>query len=191
MKTKIGLVVLWAVAGIVLFLLGINLNELWAIWFTALGVLIAIFITQQAKHLQFLCLALSILVLLCLLIRRLPIYSLPWTNTKGILISRFDEWKVVIKDPKEIAAFCEFGRRGHYETMWKSGYGYHAYITDNFQASTGYYIHGDAFGDRPGGMIQSVFVPSKNGFLSYFEALIVRTQKMREPIKSPEDLVPR
>jgi len=192
MITGVGLIVVWIVAGIALFVLGQNLHQLWAVWFTAFGVLIAIFVgDQQTRNLKVVCLALTSSIFLCLLIRCLPIYSLSWGNTVTIQISRFQEWKVVIKDPQEVAAFCEFGRRGHYETMWKSGYGYHVYMTDHFQASTGYYIHGNAFGDRPGGMIQSVFVPSKTGFVQYFEALMARTEKMREPVKSAEDLIPR
>ena len=51
-RMKLGLLVLWFVIGIVLFIFGLNLNELWAVWFTSFGVLISLFLNSQKSKIQ-------------------------------------------------------------------------------------------------------------------------------------------
>jgi hypothetical protein len=55
--------------------------------------------------------------------------------------------------------------------MWKSGYGYHVDVWSGNEA-VGYYVHGNCFGHRPGGVVQSVFVPQKEGFMQFFQGLL-------------------
>lgn len=110
----------------------------------------------------------AVLSLGTILLRGLPLHSVGWEGCSRITVSKLGEnWGIELTDPGEIEAFKSYGRRGHYQTMQKTGYGYHLYVGDANNL-TSYYVHGDCIGDMPGGSIQSVFVPAKEGFRDFF-----------------------
>lgn len=162
----------WAVCGVVLFLFGTNLWLLWAVWLVSLGILLGKALSRQPCKPEMVGLSIALFVCGTLVIRALPIHWLNWEGTSRIVISKLGEdWKIEIADPEEIKIFQAYGRRGHYETIQKSGYGYHLYVGDG-NSLTSYYIHGDCIGEMPGGSAQSVFVPAKEGFMAFFEGVI-------------------
>jgi hypothetical protein len=82
-----------------------------------------------------------------------------------------EDWSFEVTDSSEIASFAAFASRGTYEHMDKSGYGYRIRV-DHRDGEATYYNHGNALGPKPGGFIQTVFVPTEPGFQSWFEGLL-------------------
>jgi len=81
--------------------------------------------------------------------------------------------KIVLTDPQEISALMQYGESGHYESMIKSGTNIHLFVSRN-GTSHGYYVHGNAVGQLPGGMGQTVFVPERDGFMMSLEGILAR-----------------
>jgi hypothetical protein len=159
----------------IIALLAFNVRELWTAWYIAFGIFIGKIVSLGKARLAYLICGLILIVIVgYVVVRALPLHSLPWRDADRLEISVLHEdWKIELTDPKEIAEFATFGESGHYQTMLKSGYGYHIYVTQD-SVSTGYYIHGNAIGDMPGGAMQSVFVPKKEGFVEYFEGILAK-----------------
>ena len=102
----------------------------------------------------------------------MPIYSVGWEGCSRITVSKLSEnWEIELTDPGEIEVFKSYGRHGQYKTMVKSGYGYLLYVGDA-NSRIPYYVHGNCIGDSPGGSVQSVFVPAKEGFRDFFEGVL-------------------
>jgi hypothetical protein len=94
------------------------------------------------------------------------------TGTSCLTISTISkDWSFEVTDPSEIAAFAVFASHGRYERMDKMAYDYIIRV-DHRDGEATYYNHGYALGPRPGGFIQTVFVPTEPGFQSWFEGLL-------------------
>jgi hypothetical protein len=129
-------------------------------------------LSHQPRLPEMVGLSIALLIFGTLVIRALPIHWLDWGRCSRIVISKLgQDWKIEITDPGEVEMFQSYGRRGHYETIQKSGYGYHLYVGDE-TSLTSYYVHGNSIGDMPGGSIQSVFIPAKGGFIEFFEGVL-------------------
>lgn len=159
--------------GAVILLFAHNVTGFWVAWLLIIGFYIGSLTTGEFSRVAvFVCTFATIGISLCLIGRTLPIHSLNWRGADRIQISSIDRsWQIEITDAKEIYGFTRFGDTGHYESMIRSGYGVHVYVTHDGH-SRGYYVHGNAIGDRPGGFSQSVFVPQEDGFLDYLESII-------------------
>ena len=172
MKLLPAIVCVWVICGVVLFLFATNLMLLWVLWLIALGILVGKELSHKPHLPEIVGGTIAILILGAVLVRWIPCYSVGWEGCSRITVSKAGEnWEIELTDPGEIDAFKSYGRRGHYETMQKSGYGYHLYVGDA-NNKTSYFVHGDCIGDMPGGAIQSVFVPAKEGFRDFFEGVL-------------------
>jgi len=172
MNLLLATVCVWVVCGVVLFIFATNLWLLWVLWLVALGIVVGKALSHKPQMPEFVVGAFAILILGAILVRAMPFYSIGWEGCSRITVSKLGEnWEIELSDPGEIDAFKSYGRRGHYGTMEKSGYGYHLYVGDG-NNMTGYYVHGNCIGDGPGGFVQSVFIPAKDGFRDFFEGVL-------------------
>ena len=164
----------WILCGVALFLFATDLWLLWALWLVCLGILLGKALSLGPAKPEIVAAGITLLVFGTLLIRSLPVYSLGWDGSNRMTITKLgQDWKIEISDPGDIETFKTFAKLGRYETLQKSGYGYHVYVGDG-QSMTGYYVHGDCIGNKPGGFIQTVFVPRKRGFRQFFENVLLK-----------------
>jgi hypothetical protein len=162
----------WVACGVALLIFATNLWLLWALWLVALGILLGKALAREPRWPEMAGLSVSLLIFGVLLVRGLPIHSLGWGQCSRMTITELgQDWQIEVYDPGEIDGFKSFSKRGHYETMQKSGYGYHIYAGDGTNM-TGYYVHGSCIGERPDGFVQTVFVPQKDGFRDFFEGVL-------------------
>ena len=173
MHLKISLFILAAVAWIAIQAFAFSVDLLWICWLLTAGFIFGI--SLSALNRKTLAIAYCAIVLLFagVLIRFAPIYELRWAEADEITISSItNDWKIALSEREEIEEFAEYGKRGHYSSMLKSGYGIHVYVTHN-GSSRGYYIHGNAIGNQPGNYTQSIFVPDKDGLTQYLETMFL------------------
>jgi hypothetical protein len=71
-----------------------------------------------------------------------------------------------------LQGFEAFGRRGRYITLWKTGYKGCTLIVWKPGIGETSFFHGDCLGERPGGYIQTAFVPSDGGMQKFIEELL-------------------
>jgi len=163
---------LWIACGAAILLFAPNLWFLWGLWLITFGVIIGKSFSSKARLPETVCGIIVASIIGVIVVRALPVHSLDWESCSRMTITRAGEdWQIEITDPSELNMFKSYARRGHYVTMIKSGYGYHLYVGDK-DSSQGYYIHGNSIGDSPGGFVQSIFVPQKEGFQKYFETVL-------------------
>jgi len=162
-------------SGTLVFLFAGEVTELWVLWLLTIGFFFGSALASPMSRLPVLLCGLAVLAITTtLLFRRLPIHSLGWRLADRVEISDLDgTMKVVLTDPQEISALIQFGESGHFESMIKSGTNIHLYVSHN-GTSHGYYIHGNAVGQLPGGMRQTVFVPERDGLLISLERILDR-----------------
>jgi len=117
---------MWVACGVALFLFATDLWLLWAVWLVSLGILLGKALSRQPRQPELVGLSIALLICGTLVIRALPIHCLDWGGCSRIIISKLgQDWKIELTDPREIEIFQAYGKRGHSETMQKSGYGYH------------------------------------------------------------------
>ncbi len=176
-------------AGIVIVVYAFTVDSLGTAWWVNTGLLVGLLLARKLRRRALIVPALlSLALLAAVLCRFLPIYSLDVGSINEIQITHVgDDWHILLTDREEIDAFVAYLQNGSYQSMVKSGYGYHVYLTQrdaHGSSSTGYYIHGNAIGSSPGGRCQSVFVPRKAGFLERFEQLL---ERHGHPRRAPGD----
>ena len=172
MKLLLATACVWVICGVVIFVFAVNLWLLWALWLVALGILMGKVLSRKPQMPELVGGTFALLILGTVFVRGLPIHSVGWEGCSRITVSKLSEnWEIELTDPGEIEVFNSYGRRGHYKTMVKSGYGYHLYVGD-VNNRKGYYMHGFGIGDSSGGFVQSVFVPAKDGFRDFFEGVL-------------------
>ena len=172
MLSKFCLFTLVFAVGFSLLVYAISVKLLWIAWLLTAGFVLNVLMSKPNRKSVILSYAALVLIFVLAMTRFLPIYDLPWSGADRIEISNLTrEWQIVLNEQGEIDEFAEFGRRGSYASMVKSGYGVHVNVTHG-NHTRGYYIHGNAVGNLPGGAIQTIFVPSKEGFMNYLDDLI-------------------
>ena len=152
-----------------------NVVELKACWLIAVGIFVGAEVATRWRWAAPLCCGVLIITVFATVTgRRLPIYSLGWRNTDRIAITPLvGSWTLSITNPDDLRAFERFGATGHYETMQKANTNYHIYVWHE-SVGTGYYIHGDAVGDEPGGVVQTIFMPNQAGLSAFLDGLATK-----------------
>lgn len=106
---------------------------------------------------------LLLLVWLVILWRELPIHSLESSDVVRVELHTFDGYsKVTISDPDELREIAGFLAYGHFETSNKASAQFQITVWQKSNCMK-YFVHGNALGDGPGGIPQTVFVPSRPG----------------------------
>jgi hypothetical protein len=166
---------LFGITGALIFILAPEIYVLWAICIFILGILVGASIYKFSPKLLFLvCNLILICVIGVIVIRRIPMHSFISNDFDEIKISRIGkDWEIEIKDQTELNTFKSFLNKGYYNTMLKSGYSYQISICKDGTCNN-YYMHGNSIGDKPGGTMQSVFTPYREGFNEYFEQILDR-----------------
>jgi hypothetical protein len=157
------------------FILDICAPGAWSLLIFGSGLFLAVLLTAKPSHLLW-AVTVSILSMNPVIFtwRALPVHSMEWHKIDRVEVERITgEDHFEITDPTELSQLQDFCTRGKLQSMLKSGYGYHLRVWDD---NVGYscYVHGDAFGSMPGGFAQSIFVPSKSGFMEWFEDLLAK-----------------
>lgn len=139
------------------------------------GLSSAVWLSQQVPKTVFVIAAGVLVMGPCIIIwRALPIHSLDWAKIDRVEVEEITgENHFEITDGSELLEFGKFGSRGRYQSILKSGDSYHITVWCGNEGS-GYYVHGNCFGEMPGGFSQSVFVPAEPGFYMWFSDLLVR-----------------
>jgi hypothetical protein len=172
---KLILLISILVAGILVFVFAGNVMELWVLWLLTIGFFFGSALASPMSRFPVVLCGLSVLAIATTLVcRSFPIYSLDWRLADRVEISDLEgTMKIVLTDPREISALMQYGEAGHYESMIKSGTNIHLYVSRN-GTSHGYYVHGNAIGQLPGGRGQTVFVPERDGFFTTLEGILAR-----------------
>jgi hypothetical protein len=154
-----------------------NVFVCWAACFVSLGVILAIILTNLSDRLPSLCCVLLLAtVIMFILLRSLPIYSLHIEGAERIDISEIGkDGGLSITNRQSLAQLEAFGRRGFYRTILKSGGRYHIYV---WQDGTGrpFFVHWNGLGPMPGGFAQTVFCPSEQGLEDWIECEIGKAE---------------
>jgi hypothetical protein len=141
------------------------------------GLYLGVLLTQVPTRAFVAATALVLLVApVAILCRKAPVYTLAGGAIDRVEVSRLNRPLFKITDPAELQEFQRYLGRGSYESMLKSGFGYHVVLWQG-SVGRGYYVHGNALGRDPGGAAQSVFVPTRRGggdFMAWFEAMLIR-----------------
>ena len=114
----------------------------------------------------------SSVVIFAVVVRALPIHNSGWEPLDGAV---FTDGKTTfaLTNAEDLERFHAFFEKGSFRSMLKSGYGWEAELSSGGHTWR-LYLHGDGVGHRPGGISQTIFVPSEPGFRAWFEALAAR-----------------
>lgn len=84
-------------------------------------------------------------------------------NIQSIQIEHLNSAQKAQLNQKEIHTFLSFMKKGSCNKMLKGATRYQI-IIEHEGGLCNYYIHGDALGPEPGGLVQASFEPRKRGF---------------------------
>ena len=172
------LLLLHFASGVALLLWAFNVRDLALIWWINTGVLVGILLSKGLrKHAFVLPALLSITIFVSLIIREIPIHSLPLHRVDQVRIFRLGGLILEIEDPDELKQIEAYIQRGRYRSIIKCMTGYElelARIDTHRTEYQRYYVLGDGLGTQPGGFSQSVFKPEKRGFHAFLEKLLAK-----------------
>lgn len=174
-KRKLTIATVILVAGCCIGLLAFNVRTLWIVWLLTVGFFVGSALAPRMSGIAIsTCLVATFAIAATLCIRMAPVFSLNWSGADRVEISRLvGDWKIVLTNPDDIAALMSYGESGHRESMMKSGSTIHMFVTHD-HTTTGYYVHGDTVGPSPGGFMQTVFVPQRQGLGAHLNDLITQ-----------------
>ncbi len=146
-KRKIAIALTILGTGFCILLFAFNVEQLWIVWLLTVGFFAGSSLSPRMTPIALaVCLMAPTSIVMTIIARSLPLYSLHWSGADTIEIATLaEDWKIVITDQTEINSVMGFGAAGHYESIVKCGNSLHLYVTHG-NTKTGYYIHGDTVG---------------------------------------------